>query len=70
MRYSQTSQRVENEKNRAFANQWVSGMEAYYQREEKKKDLSDNHEFLSKQIETLNKFVRQMDEMSKKIGGE
>lgn len=68
--YSQISQRVEDERRRDHFNNWVSGADSFYQREDRKKDLSDNYDFLSKQIDVLNKLVRQVDVMSKNVGGE
>ena len=68
--YSQISQRVEDERRRDHFNNWVSGTDSFYQREDRKKDLSDNYDFLSKQIDVLNKLVRQVDVMSKNVGGE
>ena len=69
LHYLQTSQRVENECQRDHFHQWVSGAESLYQREDKKKDLSDNKEFYTKQINMLNNWVKQVEGMSKNVGG-
>ncbi len=42
-------------------------MEAYHQREDKKKDMADNCAFWEKRFDMLNKLFHHFDELSKKV---
>ena len=60
---------VADENNRHFSN-YIPEMEAYHQREDKKKDMTDNCDFWKNQVALLDKLVRKVDEMSKNVSVE
>jgi len=65
LRYNQTNQRVADENNRHFSN-YIPEMEAYHQREDKKKDMTDNCDFWKEQIAVLKELISKVTELSKK----
>ena len=65
LKYDQTAQRVSDVNNRHFSN-YMPEMEGYLQREDKKKDMTDNCDFLKKQVDLLNELVRQFNKLSEK----